>query len=212
MRESTRKLYATAAHEYFRSNGLTVDVLGEPNGERYFSALPVQNYLFAELDRPCLGAKRQNKASFRAIRYLAPNAKVVVDHQLNVSKRRMLLPFATYMAGYGSQFLDQTANYFSPMTRAKEEEMECHRRNLFVLRNLRGIEVTATVQCRGCNILPLGPPKPTPIEDKYPFTLKPFSSQVVVLKARPHKTFDPPVTLLSAEGGVLVFYVCDELN
>jgi len=212
MRESTRKLYASAANKYFLEDGPTVDVLGETNGERYFSALPVQNYLFAELDRPCLGAQRPNKASFRAIRYMAPNENVIVDHQLNVSKRRMLLPFATYMAGYGSQFLDQTTNYFRPMTRAKEEEMECHRRNLFVLRNLRGIEVTATVKCWGCNILPLGLPKQTPIEDEYDVTLKPFSSQVVVLKARPHETFDPPVTLLSVEGGVLVFYVCDELN
>lgn len=211
MRESTRKLYAVAAYEYFRTNKLAVDVLGEANGDRYFSALPVQNYLFAELDRPCLGAKRRNKASFRAIRHVAANAKVVVDHQLNVVGRRLLLPFATYMAGHGTRFLDQTNNYFSPMTQSTLE-MECHRRNLFVLRNLREIEVTATVNCPGCNILPLGSPKKIPIENEYAVTLEPFSSRVVVLKARPHKTFDPPVTFSSVEGGVLVFYVCDELN
>ena len=213
MRESTRALYASAANEYFLGNGLTVDVLGETNGERYFAALPVQNYLFAELDRPCLGAKRPNKASFRGIRYVAPNAEVVVDHQLNVVGRRLFLPFATYAAGHGTQFLDQTNNYFSPMTHSpQKKEMECYRRNLFVLRNLRETEVTATVKCPGCNILPLKPTTQAGSEDECAVKLEPFSSQVVVVKARPHETFDPPITFSSVEGGVLVFYVCDELS
>ena len=214
MRESTRVLYAAAAGGYFEDRRLSVDVRGEPDGQRYFSALPVQNYLFAELDRPCLGKKRPDKASFRAIRYVAPKANVVVDHQLNVARRRVLLPYATYMAGHGTQFLDPTNNYFSPMTRSAPEmkEMACYRRNLFVLRNLRNDDVTATVTCRGCNILPLAPPKQPASEDEYTVKLEPFSSRVVVVKARPHKTFDPPIAFSSVEGGVLVFYMCDELS
>lgn len=197
MRERTRRLYARTVQDYFSAIGMNDDSI-EP---RYFSALKVQNYLWAELCRPCFNVERPRKNTFCAIRYLKANVFLDVSHELDAPILESILPIVVYD---NKHFLYREQNgrkHVRPFVESLP--FRHHRRNLFVIRNLSVTSVAVTIACTDAVIRPIKSGLEV-TRNTRTVPMKPRESLVVILS---DVVDNSPVTFNSVEGGLLIFYV-----
>lgn len=205
MRESTRRLYAQRATDFFRRP----ETRSELEDGRIFASLEVQNYLFAELGRPCLQRRHASRAHFCCIRHLNKNAPKKLGHRLETSLASPQTPFPTavYDENY---FLYSTGRFLAPFK--QQTQFSHYRRNVFVVRNLNPTAARVTLACPGHYFYHLAEAKQNERENELVLSLEPSKSAVVLLSPGASRLLDEPVTVVADQSYVLVFYLADAVE
>lgn len=209
MRERTRRVYAESAGEYLRS---TVGALEELDSSGAFQALQVQNYLFAELTRPCLNTRHTPHTHFCCVRQLRKQRRTIIGHELgNKGVRRAEFPLPMVMFD-NKYFLFQASSdrhYIMPFT--EKNLFTYHRRNLFVLRNLNDAPATVKLGCTNHAFHELRDVKAREEPDKIEVTLGAGHARVILLSPGASPLLDEPVIATTDQDLVMIFYLADAL-
>ena len=203
MRESTRRLYVSLVQQHFSKIRMNADSIEA----KHFSSLPLQNYLWAELSRPCLNVEEQQRNTFCAVRYLQAKTSLQISHELEAEMLDSSLPLVVYNEINFLKVEKKGQKYLGPM--AESLPFRHHRRNLFIVRNLGVTSAIVNIDCKGAIIRPMQP-RLTAGWDALTVSMEPCASLVLTLSnavADGQNALDSPVTFYSAKGGLLIFYI-----
>ena len=218
MRERTRKIFVEGVLAYFDRVSSHFNVSQLNSDPRVFGALEVQNYLFAELSRPCLSVNSDSQMKICFVEYVAGGKQKSVRsnlsfaHATGTGSKSTIFPDLIFNQAW---FLYKTdplsTTYFPLMQQSINFYYRC--KNLFVLRNLNEEPVNVSVHNDGCRVVDLCSSQQNGLENNQ-LTLESKGSAVLVLKRNAgiavHKN-DYPTVFKSSVGNVLVFYLATVL-
>lgn len=208
MRESTRKIYARQATAFFSEPWARA---GLENG-RIFDSLEVQNYLFAELGRPCLRNKHGSRNHFCCIRRLLRNTAVLLGHQLGprLVSPQTPIPLAVYEDNFFLYDASDNGRFLAPF---RQQRLFSHyRRNLFVVRNLHPATTSVTLRCPRHSLYRLSKDSKRRFRGEITLELEAADSAVVLLSPGTGQLLDEPVEIKADNDYVLVFYLADAVE
>lgn len=215
MRERTRRVYAESAGDYLRR---TVGAHEELDSSGAFSALQVQNYLFAELTRPCLNTHHAPHTHFCCVRQLRKDRSTEIGHELGKNgARRAQFPLPMVMFDNKYFLFQASSNRHYIMPFETKKMFTYHRRNLFVLRNLNDAPATVKLSCQNHAFHELTDnnnaesTEARKTKDQIEVTLEAGHAQVVLLSPGASPLLDEPVVATTDKNLVMLFYLADAL-